>query len=96
MPRNSLPHRGPGPDQSTPFLNLHPRLWHISWGHSFFANAVGFGTFPWFSEFLVLCARISFPWGGGYILFEICKKRPFLRDMGHGGGGVRDHILERS
>ena len=35
---------------------------HISRGHSLHANVVGFGTFPQFSEILVRCAEISFPW----------------------------------
>ena len=68
---------------------------HISWGHSVYAKAEGFGTFPRVSELLVRCAKISIPWWGMCILFEVCKKGPkgpFQRGMGHGGG--RYHIVE--
>ena len=38
---------------------------YMSRGHSQYANAVSFGTFPGFSELLVQCAKNLFPWGGG-------------------------------
>ena len=38
---------------------------YISQGHLLYANMLGFGSFPWFSELLVQCAKISFRWGGG-------------------------------
>ena len=47
-----------------------------------------------FLQVLLRCANMS-PrgWGGGgmLFLFEICKKSPFQKDVGH--GGVGDHIF---
>ena len=72
------------------------RVSNISRGHSEHANFVGFGTFRHFLQVLLPCANMSSPKGGGggmCILFEICKKTPFQKYMGWGGGG---HIFQRS
>ena len=49
-------------------------------------HSVGFGIFPGVFELFVQCAKILFPWGGMWILFEICEKRPFQKCMGSRGG----------
>ena len=46
---------------------------HISRGHSEPAKFLGFGTFRHFLQFVLPCANMSSPGGGGMcILFEIC------------------------
>ena len=63
---------------------------YISRGHSEYANSVGFGTFPGFSDLLVRYAKISSRWGGGggvcVYFFKICTKRLFGSVISHGGG----------
>ena len=61
-----------------------------SLGHSEYANFVGFGTFRHFLQVLLPCANMSSPGGGGgYVYtFEICKKTPFQKCMGWGGGPI--------
>ena len=65
---------------------------HISLRHSVYANTEQIHIFPGFSQLLVQCTKMSLPWGGMCMLFEICEKRPFQKCMGW--EGIGDHIFE--